>query len=104
MTTSDEQDQNAVVPGMKHGKQGGIARAEKLTPEQRKTIARQGAEARWAAARRTKANAVGPGGKPHIKVLLTEEQREALEQAAKPSGQSVSTWVLTVALERARSG
>jgi len=40
----------------------------------------------------------------HIKVLLTEAEREALEQAAKPSGQGVSTWVRTVALERARSG
>lgn len=40
----------------------------------------------------------------HIKVLLTEAEREALEHAAKPSGQGVSTWVRTVALERARSG
>lgn len=40
----------------------------------------------------------------HIKVLLTEAEREALEQAAKPSGQGVSTWVRTVALERARGG
>ncbi len=40
----------------------------------------------------------------HIKVLLTDAEREALEQAAKPSGQGVSTWVRTVALERARGG
>ena len=40
----------------------------------------------------------------HIKILLTEAEREALEQAAKPSGQGVSTWVRTLALERARSG
>lgn len=32
----------------KHGKEGGKARAKKLTPEQRSAIARKAASARWA--------------------------------------------------------
>ena len=110
MTTSTEKNQNAVALGMKGGKKGGDARANKLTPEQKTAIARQGAEARWAAVRARNGNAApssiadAPSRTTHIKVLLTEEQRETLEQAARPSGQSVSAWVLTVALELARSG
>ena len=38
----------------------------------------------------------------HIKVLLTETERETLEQAAKPTGQGVATWGRMVALERAQ--
>lgn len=38
---------NAVALGRLGGKKGGKARAEKLTPEQRSTIARVAAEARW---------------------------------------------------------
>jgi len=37
----------AVELGRKGGLKGGKARAEKLTPEQRKEIARKAAEARW---------------------------------------------------------
>jgi len=37
----------------------------------------------------------------HIKVLLTEEQREILERAAKAEGDGVSTWVRRVALKAA---
>jgi hypothetical protein len=33
--------------GSKGGKKGGIARAAKLTPEQRREIARRAAQARW---------------------------------------------------------
>jgi hypothetical protein len=37
----------AVALGRLGGKKGGKARAEKLTPEQRKEIARKAARARW---------------------------------------------------------
>jgi hypothetical protein len=37
----------AVELGRKGGLKGGKARAEKLTPEQRKEIAKKAAEARW---------------------------------------------------------
>jgi len=109
MTNSNGKDPNAVALGQKGGQRGGHARAEKLTPEQRKAIGQRGAEARWAAARALKGDSPpsaitdAQGRKTHIKVLLTEAEREALEHAAKPSGQGVSTWVRTVALERARS-
>jgi hypothetical protein len=38
---------NAVALGRLGGLKGGKARSEKLTPEQRKEIARKGAQARW---------------------------------------------------------
>ena len=38
---------NAVALGRLGGKKGGKARAEKLTPEQRKEIAKRAAQARW---------------------------------------------------------
>jgi hypothetical protein len=38
---------DAVELGRKGGLKGGKARAEKLTPEQRKEIARKAAKARW---------------------------------------------------------
>ena len=38
----------AVALGKLGGKKGGKARAEKLTPERRKEIAKKAAEARWA--------------------------------------------------------
>jgi len=38
----------AVALGRLGGKKGGRARAEKLTPEQRKEIAKKAAKARWA--------------------------------------------------------
>lgn len=40
-------NQAAVSLGRRGGKVGGPARAAALTPEQRKEIARKGAEARW---------------------------------------------------------
>ena len=48
--TSDEPLKNihAVALGRLGGKRGGPARAEKLTSEQRKEIARKAAKARWA--------------------------------------------------------
>jgi len=38
----------AVALGRLGGKKGGLARAAKLTPEERREIAKRGAEARWA--------------------------------------------------------
>lgn len=49
-TTTEEQDTknpNAVALGRLGGLIGGKARAEKLTPERRKEIARKAARARW---------------------------------------------------------
>ncbi len=43
----DGKDLAAVALGRKGGLKGGRARAEKLTPERRKEIARQAAAARW---------------------------------------------------------
>jgi len=40
-------NQAAVELGRLGGKKGGKARAEKLTPEQRKEIAKKAAQARW---------------------------------------------------------
>lgn len=42
-----EKNPAAVALGRLGGLKGGKARAEKLTPEQRKEIARKAAEARW---------------------------------------------------------
>lgn len=42
-----EKNPAAVALGKLGGKKGGPARAAKLTPEQRKEIARKAAEARW---------------------------------------------------------
>lgn len=42
-----EKNPAAVALGRLGGKKGGPARAAKLTPEQRKEIARKAAEARW---------------------------------------------------------
>lgn len=42
-----EKNPHAVVLGRLGGKKGGKARAEKLSPEQRKEIARKAAKARW---------------------------------------------------------
>jgi hypothetical protein len=42
-----QKNQAAVELGRLGGKKGGKARAEKLTPEQRKEIARKAAKARW---------------------------------------------------------
>lgn len=39
---------HAVALGRLGGKKGGPARAKRLTPEQRKEIAKKAAEARWA--------------------------------------------------------
>jgi hypothetical protein len=44
----DGKDPAAVELGRKGGLKGGKARAEKLTPERRREIARKAAEARWA--------------------------------------------------------
>lgn len=43
-----EKNPNAVALGRLGGQKGGKARAEKLTPEQRKEIAKRAAQARWA--------------------------------------------------------
>ena len=43
----DERNPHAVALGSMGGKKGGKARAKKLTPRQRKTIARKAAKARW---------------------------------------------------------
>jgi hypothetical protein len=42
-----EKNPAAVALGRLGGLKGGKARAERLTPEERKTIARQAAQARW---------------------------------------------------------
>ena len=42
-----DKNPHAVALGRLGGKKGGKARAEKLTPEQRKEIAKKAAEARW---------------------------------------------------------
>ena len=42
-----EKDPAAVELGRRGGKKGGPARAAKLTPEQRREIAKKGAAARW---------------------------------------------------------
>jgi hypothetical protein len=42
-----EKNPHAVALGRLGGKKGGKARAEKLTPEQRKEIAKKAARARW---------------------------------------------------------
>ncbi len=49
---SEEKNPAAVALGKLGGKKGGKARAEKLTPERRKEIAKKAAEARWAKKRR----------------------------------------------------
>lgn len=46
-TKEREKNPAAVALGKLGGKKGGKARAEKLTPEQRKEIARKAATARW---------------------------------------------------------
>jgi len=45
--TPEERHAAAVALGRLGGKKGGKARAEKLTPEQRREIAKKAAEARW---------------------------------------------------------
>ena len=48
MAETPEKNPNAVALGRLGGKKGGRARAEKLTPEERKEIAQGAAKARWA--------------------------------------------------------
>jgi len=43
----DKRNPHAVALGSLGGQKGGKARAEKLTPEQRKEIAKKAAQARW---------------------------------------------------------
>jgi hypothetical protein len=47
-TEEDEKNPHAVALGRLGGLKGGKARAEKLTPEERRKIAQKAAEARWA--------------------------------------------------------
>ena len=47
---ADGKNPAAVALGRLGGKKGGKARAEKLTPEQRRDIARKAAKARWSQA------------------------------------------------------
>ena len=49
---SEEKNPAAVELGRLGGEKGGKARAEKLTPERRKEIARKAARARWEKKRR----------------------------------------------------
>ena len=44
---ADTRDPAAVALGRKGGLKGGLARAEKLTPERRREIALRAAKARW---------------------------------------------------------
>jgi hypothetical protein len=46
-TSESGKNPHAVALGRLGGKKGGPARAKKLTPEQRKEIARKAARARW---------------------------------------------------------
>ncbi len=50
--TEEEKSEAARLLGKLGGSKGGKARAEKLTPEQRKEIARKAAKARWEKKRR----------------------------------------------------
>jgi hypothetical protein len=52
--TEEERREAARLLGRLGGQKGGKARAEKLTPEQRKEIARKAARARWDKKRREK--------------------------------------------------
>ena len=45
--TAEEEHEKAVERVSKGGKKGGKARAEKLTPEQRREIVRKAAKSRW---------------------------------------------------------
>ena len=47
LTATDGKNPNAVALGRLGGKKGGKARAEKLTPEQRRNIAIKAAMTRW---------------------------------------------------------
>ncbi len=47
-TGDSEKNPHAVALGRMGGAKGGKARADKLTPERRREIAKQAAEARWA--------------------------------------------------------
>jgi len=49
--STEGKNPNAVALGRLGGLKGGKARSEKLTPEQRKEIARKGAQIRWAGKR-----------------------------------------------------
>jgi len=46
-TSESGKNPHAVALGRLGGKKGGLARAKKLTPEQRREIARRAAKARW---------------------------------------------------------
>ena len=48
-----EKNPNAVALGRLGGKKGGKARAEKLTPEERKEIATKAAQVRWEKAKKS---------------------------------------------------
>jgi len=50
-TAKKKKDPAAVALGRKGGKKGGLARAAKLTPEQRSESARKAVQARWAKAK-----------------------------------------------------
>jgi hypothetical protein len=43
----DREDAPALTPGQQLGKLGGVARAKRLTPDQRAEIARKAAAKRW---------------------------------------------------------
>jgi len=52
---AEEKNPAAVALGKLGGRKGGKARAEKLSPERRKEIAKKAAEARWAKKRQQEA-------------------------------------------------
>ena len=54
--TDEERSQIARLLGARGGRKGGKARAAALTPEQRKAIAKQAAETRWAREKGRKAD------------------------------------------------
>ena len=53
---AEEKNPAAVELGRLGGRKGGKARAEKLSPERRKEIAKKAAEARWAKKREQKSS------------------------------------------------
>jgi len=52
---AEQKNPAAVALGKLGGRKGGKARAEKLTPEQRSSIAKKAAQARWAKKRKEEA-------------------------------------------------
>jgi hypothetical protein len=73
---SKEKDPSAVALGRRGGVKGGLARAAKLSPERRKEIASQAAQARWSA----NPGPTGPTG-PRRPPPLMDRERVAVQDA-----------------------